>query len=492
MSLTSVGDVELDAVINVFADYCEPNFSLPWQMQQETKCIGSGFAIFGRRILTNAHCIVTRSCVVRVKKRRSHQKYIASILEIGHECDLALLAVEDDDFWKDLTPLTFGSLPKLQEKILVIGYPTGGENICISAGVVSRIQLQSYSHANGLGDLLSIQVDAAINSGNSGGPALNSKNEVVGMAFQSGASCSSVENIGYLIPESIINHFLSDFEGSGRFRGFCDCGFEWQRMDSPSLRRYFDMKDEDSGVLVRRVKKTSPAREVLRKDDIIVSIDGVSISNAGTVPFTLGEPISFHYIVTKKHPGNLTKFRVIRDGQYTDVEYGLRESSEHLLVPVRELRVQPEYFILAGIVFVVLTTPYLEMEYGSGWRYRAPYRLQEKFKGNTKESDDEQIVVVSQVLSSEITVAHETLENKLVSKVNGAVPKNLMHLSQLVDECASDFVRFELDEEFVVVIDLKEARKASEGLLERHAIPSQRSIGNLPLRGERKRKRQPH
>lgn len=488
MSVTPVGDDELDAVINVFADYCEPNFSLPWQMQQETKCIGSGFVIAGRRILTNAHCIVNRSCVVRVKKRRSDQKYIANILEIGNECDLAVISVDDDDFWKDMKPMKFGGLPKLQEKILVIGYPTGGENICISAGVVSRIQLQPYTHSNGLSELLSIQVDAAINAGNSGGPALNSDNEVIGMAFQSGAGCSSVENIGYLIPESIIKHFLSDIEHTGRFRGFCDCGFEWQRMDNESLRRYFGMKDKDSGVLVRRVKKTSPAKDVLRKDDIVVSIDNVSISNAGTVPFTLGEPISFHEIVTKKGPGNLMKLRVIRDGEYVDVEYVLRESSEHLLVPVREVRAQPEYFILAGIVFIVLTAPYLEMEYGSGWKYRAPYRLQDKFKGNSKENDDEQVVVVSQVLSSEITISHETIENKIVSKINGTVPKNLVHVAQLIDECSSDFVRIELDEEFVVVVDLKEAQKASEGLLERHAIPSQRSIGKLLSRGEKKRK----
>lgn len=479
MSLTSVGDDELDAVINIFADYCEPNFSLPWQMQQETECRGSGFVIEGRRILTNAHCIVNRACIVRAKKRRCDQKYIARILEIGNDCDLALLTVDDDKFWKDTKAMRFGSLPKLQEKILVVGYPTGGENICISAGVVSRIQLQPYAHSNGLCELLSIQVDAAINAGNSGGPALNSDNEVVGMAFQSHAGCAIAENIGYLIPESIIRRFLSDIDYNGRFSGFCDCGFEWQRMDCSALRRYFGMKKGESGVLVRRVKKTSTAKDVLRKDDIVVSIDDVSISNGGTIPFTLGEPISFHETVQKKRPGDLIKLRIIRDSEYMDVEYALRESSEQLLVPLREFRPQPEYFILAGIIFVVLTAPYLEMEYGSGWKYRAPYRIQEKFKGSGKENDEEQVVIVSQVLSSEIFVAHENIENKIVTSVNGTVPKNIEHLAQLVDECAGDFVRFELEDDFVVVVDLKEASNSHKKLLRRHAIPSQRSIGKL-------------
>lgn len=457
-------------------------------MQEESECAGSGFVIAGRRILTNAHCVVNKASVVRVKNRKSERKYIAKILEIGHECDLALLAVEDDDFWHDLPALNFGRLPKLQEKVFVVGYPTGGENICISAGVVSRIQMQAYEQAKGLGYLLSVQVDAAINSGNSGGPALNSHNEVVGIAFESGAGSSSVENVGYLIPESVITHFLRDYDDTGRFRGFCDYGFMWQSMESPSLRRYFGMNDPDSGILVCNVKKTAPAADIMKKDDIVTHINGVPISNAGTVPVEFGEPIPFHYIVSKKHPGELASFRVLRDGDVLQVEYEIRESSEHILVPVRERRAQPEYFILAGIVFVVLTVPYLESNFGSDWGSRAPSRLREKVHHNLKKDKDQQIVVIAQVLSSEITLADGSFHDSIVTKVNGTVPRNLAHLVQLVDNCDGDFVRFELDDDFVVVVDLNEARKTAGDILQRHAIPSERSLGDIPLRSNKKNK----
>lgn len=74
-----------------------------------------------------------------------------------------------------------------------VGYPIGGESLSVTAGVVSRIELQEY--AQGGETLLAIQIDAAINSGNSGGPVINENDQLVGVAFQSLATLDS-ENIG--------------------------------------------------------------------------------------------------------------------------------------------------------------------------------------------------------------------------------------------------------------------------------------------------------
>ena len=61
-------------------------------------------------------------------------------------------------------------------------YPIGGDSQSVTSGVVSRIEVTSYVH--GSSELLGMQIDAAINSGNSGGPAFNGKGECVGIAFQ--------------------------------------------------------------------------------------------------------------------------------------------------------------------------------------------------------------------------------------------------------------------------------------------------------------------
>ena len=196
----------LDAVIKLFCQHTEPNYSLPWQMRRQTSSTSTGFVLSGRRLLTNAHC-VDNATVVKVKKRASSTKYIAEVLAIGRECDLALLTVDDDDFWKGITPITLAErLPTLQDNVNVVGFPVGGDNVCITQGVVSRIDMQEYVH--GCCELLAVQIDAAINPGNSGGPAFGGDNhECVGIAFQS-LKDGSTENIGYIIPTEVVNHFL--------------------------------------------------------------------------------------------------------------------------------------------------------------------------------------------------------------------------------------------------------------------------------------------
>lgn len=63
-----------------------------------------------------------------------------------------------------------------------------------------------------------LQIDAAINSGNSGGPAFNDKGTCVGIAFQS-LKHEDAENIGYVIPTPVINHFITDYEKNGSYTG---------------------------------------------------------------------------------------------------------------------------------------------------------------------------------------------------------------------------------------------------------------------------------
>ena len=64
--------------------------------------------------------------------------------------------MNDDSFWEDLEPLEMGGVPQLEEDVVVMGYPTGGDNISVTRGVVSRVDIQRYSHSGT--QLLAIQV----------------------------------------------------------------------------------------------------------------------------------------------------------------------------------------------------------------------------------------------------------------------------------------------------------------------------------------------
>lgn len=103
---------------------------------------------------------------MKCRRRGSDAKVVARVLAIGVECDLALLAVDDDDFWCGLEGVTLcKSLPRLQESVSVCGFPLGGDTLSVTSGVVSRCETTSYVHSGTGAELLAVQIDAAVNSG---------------------------------------------------------------------------------------------------------------------------------------------------------------------------------------------------------------------------------------------------------------------------------------------------------------------------------------
>merc|ERR1712050_40398 len=117
-------------------------------------------------------------------------------------------------------------LPALFSEVKAIGYPEGGTTICVTKGVVSRADAQLYAHAelkgilpwgfNNPGRLLIIQIDAAINAGNSGGPAVDRQGKVVGVAS---SGLDNAQNIGYIIPACLVQNFLHEVRTAGLWGG---------------------------------------------------------------------------------------------------------------------------------------------------------------------------------------------------------------------------------------------------------------------------------
>lgn len=74
--------------------------------------------------MTNAHVVADHTFVL-VRKHGSPTKYKAEVQAVGHECDLALLTVESEEFWDGVNSLELGAIPFLQEAVAVVGYPQG-------------------------------------------------------------------------------------------------------------------------------------------------------------------------------------------------------------------------------------------------------------------------------------------------------------------------------------------------------------------------------
>ncbi|KAJ6848418.1 protease Do-like 10, mitochondrial [Iris pallida] len=465
-------ELALDSVVKVFTVSSSPNYFLPWQNKSQRESMGSGFVLPGRRIVTNAH-VVADNTFVLVRKHGSPTKYRAEVQAIGHECDLALLTIENEEFWEGMTFLELGDIPFLQEAVAVVGYPQGGDNISVTKGVVSRVEPTQYVH--GATQLMAIQIDAAINPGNSGGPAIMG-DKVAGVAFQ---NLSGAENIGYIIPVPVIKHFIAGVEEKGKYIGFCSLGLSCQATENVQLREHFHMRPDMTGVLVSKINPLSEAHKILRKDDIILAFDGVPIANDGTVPFRNRERITFDHLVSMKKPGDTALVKVLRDGVEHEFSISLRPLPP--LVPVHQFDKLPSYYIFAGFVFVPLTQPYLH-EYGEDWYNSSPRRLCERALRELPKRAGEQLVILSQVLMDDINAGYERLSELQVKKVNGVEVENLKHLCGLVEGCTEESLRFDLDDERVVVLNYQKARLATSRILKRHRIPSATSSDLLDER----------
>ena len=191
----------LAACVKVFCTAVSPCYALPWVRGEESHTTGSGFAALlpsgERRLLVHAQ-VLENHTLVQVRRATEAQKYVARVECIGYDVDVAVLQVDDEQFWNNipLLPLPMG-LPPAMSEVMTAGFPAGGEELSTTRGVINRVLLGGVTRE------LCVQMDAAINPGNSGGPCVNAHGHVVGIAC-----AGSQHAAGYIIPLPVIHTFL--------------------------------------------------------------------------------------------------------------------------------------------------------------------------------------------------------------------------------------------------------------------------------------------
>ncbi|MFZ9017831.1 MAG: S1C family serine protease, partial [Ilumatobacteraceae bacterium] len=259
-------------------------------------------------ILTNAH-VVDGATEIRVRLTGETEPRPATLLAIDPGNDLALLRIDGDDF----IPARFAApdSARIGDEVVAIGFALDLDGApSVTLGIVSALD-RTITIDDGALDGL-IQTDAAISSGNSGGPLVNALGEVVGIntAVARGGFGTAASNIGFAISVEevlrVVDQLRAQADGEVRVEGYLGVSLG-------------DRGDGGQGALISRVEPDSPADEAGMADgDIVIAIDGNTVDGAAGLVAAIRD----------RGPGESVELTVIRDSGTTTLTATLVERPE--------------------------------------------------------------------------------------------------------------------------------------------------------------------
>lgn len=455
---------------------------------------GTGFIVEHngvKYVVTNAHC-VENAKYITVRFANQHKVYEAKVKNKQplYQCDLALLEIIDknyEKFQKYAVPVEIGDMVALRQQVETIGFPMGGNEISISKGITSRIEVRDYC-VSGF-DMLQVQIDAAVNSGNSGGPVFSGK-KVVGVAFQA----YDLHGLAYMIPAPIIHHFLNDAFNNEIPKGFPILPITFETLENRSLRkRRYKLKSGQSGVVIDDISPNTDAHKKLKIHDVLLEIDGYKIQNDGKVDMPeIGNRIDMLHVTHMKYVGDTIKLKILRKNETTR-ENEIHEINvildavpgQHQKVPPKERDKMPTCYVNSGIQFQPLTPNLLEGKasdldditiLGKG-------RITEI----DKENPDDQFVVITKIYDCKEHEGYLDGSIHIVKSINGKTINNMHDVIAAMEGPVSD--EYQENHEIItaqkkqpIVIRRWTREETLKLLKERFQIEKDRSDDLLPAR----------
>ena len=328
MTPEEIYDTYAQGVVEVVATFSGASSTNPYgPTGGSPQALGTGFVVSeDGYILTNAHVVsesgvTAESVTVSFKDEESAgTKVTATIVGADDSSDVALLKIDPDEVG-DLTVIPLGDSDELNvgEPVVAIGNPLGFD-FTLTTGVVSALdrELQSPN-----GSIISngIQTDAAINSGNSGGPLIDATGHVIGINEQIASESGGNQGLGFAVPINTAIRVMEQLKDGGQVE------YAWLGIQGQTLTEDIAaaLGIEGEGVLVAEVVDGSPAAEAglqggtsetsvqgqpyVVGGDIITAIDGEAVTSMEELAGTIAE----------KAPGDEITLTVLRDGSTTEV-----------------------------------------------------------------------------------------------------------------------------------------------------------------------------
>lgn len=412
-----------DTVIQVFANISEFNFFEPFKSPKQTESRGSGFFINADgHIITNYHVIAQASNVEVQIPSLGLERFDASIVGVSPERDIALIKLTPEAFTaitKELKNIPFlklgdSDLVFRSQEVLALGYPLGQSKLKSTMGIVSgRERLGHFGY---------IQITAPLNPGNSGGPALNTSGEVIGI---NSSGILDAQNVGYIIPINEVKNALNDLYSVRLLRKpTLGCIFT---ASTPELVAHLNNPPAGGWYIAKIFANTLLKSVGIEENDMLYEVNGHKIDMYGelNVPWS-EDKVSLIELLNRCKVGDTLHFVIYRKGKRKDFSFKLEQK---FLPPLRTVYYEfekeyREYEAIGGLVIMEFTLNHVNA--------LVPH-LPELIKFRRIENQQESALIITHVFpnsqASKARVLHST---ELLDTVNGEKVKTLAELRNAI------------------------------------------------------------
>ena len=276
---SDIGERVRKSVVQIISIIYDVDPKRPYLEPADSVARGSGFIIYSSEdkilIMTNAHVVDDARTIFVRTEQTQEQDLKASVLSICLEKDLAIVELDKDEI-KELSPrpeaLKFSDNRILDDTtpVLVVGYPLGMKNIKFTTGVISGNQIEESVEYDRYTSY--IQISAAVNPGNSGGPLFNGEGKVIGVN-SAGYNGIIAQNVSYAIPTHVIISVFKNLihnNNDDKIVNILRNGFLWNNTNEQLIMSLCNNMDI-SGVYVYHADKNNYLK--LKKKDLLIELE---------------------------------------------------------------------------------------------------------------------------------------------------------------------------------------------------------------------------
>jgi hypothetical protein len=382
------------------------DYAQPWS--KRTKRLEKVGTVVGeKQILTTADEVFDRT-LVRLQKGGRGRWWIGEVAWVDYHANLAIITAGEEEFWRDLTPVTFGTDMPADGTLQVLRWRDG----------VLQSRRAEFTHFSVREGQLSpinqvaLEASSEIQGAGRGEPVIANAHVVGIMWDQDGRNCTAA-------PTSFIRPIL-EARAKGEYRGLGYFHFFWQPGVNPATLAMLKQTGEPRGVIVCEVPdRPDNTGQVIQPKDILLSVAGFDVGIEGDYLDPEFGIINLEILATRgRWAGEEVKVRLWRDGKEMEVAYRLPKFEyTNALVPHATYDREPEYLVVGGLVFQPLTDSFLQ-SWGAEWKRRAPFRL--RYYGSQPPTKDRPaLVVLSEILPDPYNIGYQEQKYLALDKVNG-------------------------------------------------------------------------